>query len=143
MEHQSVRGSQYSVSMSQHESPHQPHYSFGRDRYRDPQHNDSAQYGDSAQFSDSRQYGVAEQYSAAQQYSAGVPGQVQGARGELVPPPPAGHRSLFTVVILYLVVGFMLLWTGASVAVTLEAIGEQDGTQSMIGMFMSAGSLAI
>lgn len=69
----------------------------------------------------------------------------QGHRSgsELIPPPPAGHRGLFTVVVLYLVAGFMVLWTGACVAVTIDAVREGDGTQVMVGMFMTAASLAI
>ncbi|GAA4840289.1 hypothetical protein GCM10023354_21060 [Garicola koreensis] len=112
--------------MNQHESPHQRPYSFGRDRYRrGPQHDDASQYTGS----------VPAQTGATRNEMA--------ARSEMVPPPPAGHRGMVTVVVLYLVAGFMLLWTGATVAVTIEAVGEQDGGQIMIGMFMAAGSLAI
>lgn len=104
--------------MSQHEPTHRPPYSFGRDRHRDsgfPQ--DQVRHAGDA------------------------PGPMVGS-GE-IPPPPAGHRGMVVVIGLYVAAGFMVLWTGASVAVTLEAVGDQDGTQVMVGMFMAAASLAI
>lgn len=121
--------------MSQHESPY-PQHSLGREWYRgDAQLHSAQPHAD-------QQTGVGP--SGAHQSGSGrVHAQDQPPGSELIPPPPAGHRGLFVVVVLYVVTGFMALWTGASVAVTLEAVGEGDGTQTMIGMFMAAASLAI
>lgn len=47
------------------------------------------------------------------------------------------------MVVLYLAGGFMLLWTGASAAVTIEAMGGRDSEEFMIGLFMTVASLLI
>lgn len=110
--------------MNQHESPHQRPYSFGRDRYRGgPQYDDASQYTGS----------VPAQTGATRNEMA--------ARSEMVPPPPAGHRGMVTVVVLYLVAGFMLIFTGAGLAATLEA--ASDGADLLVNVFMLVASLAI
>lgn len=104
--------------MLDHMSQHEPMYSFGRDRHRAS--------------------ALPEDGLRHVEYPSGhvvLPAEM--------PPPPAGHRGMFLVVVMYLVTGFMVLWTGASVAVVIEAVGDRDGTQIMVGMFMAAASLAI
>lgn len=119
--------------MSQHESSHQPSYSFGRDRYR----------GDAQQ--QARNQAGAEPHGVHQGGSGMVHPQAQTASGQMIPPPPppAGHRNLFVVVLLYLVTGFMLVFTGAGVGATVEAATVQGGTDLLVNVFMTVASLAI
>lgn len=121
--------------MSQDTSGSQQPYSFGRDRHFDgheqhgspPEgHRDIGSYGGGT-------------------HSAGHTPHAQGhlVGGEQIPPPPAGYRAMGTVVVLYLVAGFMLLWTGACAAVTLDGVVSGDSDDALIGLFMTVGSAAI
>lgn len=116
--------------MSQQEPTHSP-YSFGRDRYHDQTQQSAA---DQPAVRRPGDYGRGGGVAPPQGYPVG---------GGAVPPPPAGHRGLVTVVLLYLVLGFMVLWTGASAAVTITAVGDSDGEQVMVGLFMTVASLGI
>lgn len=134
--------------MSQHESPY-PRYSIGRDWYSgDAQpHAAEAHTGQphtgQPHTTPQADAGPHSWHQNSVPQSGRLHPQAQQARSELVPPPPAGHRGLFVVVLLYVVAAFMALWTGASVAVAIEAVGERDGDQIVIGMFMAAASLVI
>lgn len=59
------------------------------------------------------------------------------------PPPPAGYHGVFFMAVLYLVAAVVLIWTGACAAVTMEAVTEQDSDDMVIGLLMTAGSVAI
>lgn len=125
------------VPMSQHEPTPQPPYSFGRDRHYDAGHQHGVGYP-------GHHPGPVTHSPGPHSPQPHGPGHYSpGHYGPGVPPPPAGHRSLFTVVVLYVVAGFMVLWTGASAAVTIEAAAGRDGDDFMIGLFMTAGSIAI
>lgn len=134
------------VPMSPHDQPPQQPYSFGRDRYQGAGHHNGEHsgLGYPAHNSGPVSYGSDSHgpgpHSPA---SHGPASHGQGPYGPGIPPPPAGHRSLFTVVVLYVVGGFMVLWTGASAAVTIESAAARDGDDLMIGLFMTAGSIAI
>lgn len=119
------------VPMSQHEPTPQPPYSFGRDRYQGAGHQHGEHYG----------VGYPAHNSGPELSGSESYGPVSYGPG--IPPPPAGHRSLFTVVVLYAVGAFMVLWTGASVAGTIESATGRDSGDLMIGLFMTAGSIAI
>ena len=145
--------------MSQQDSGQPPHYSFGRDRHHDGGHRRDVQGGYYYSGNSGDPSGAVHRSGGAYQGGVYQGGVYQGgvyqdgayqdeqrrAAGHYapIPPPPAGYRGLGTVVLLYFAAGFMVLWTGATAAVTIEAMGGRDGEQFMIGLFMTVASLVI
>lgn len=57
--------------------------------------------------------------------------------------PIPGHSSLTVAIPLGVATVFMLIWTGASLAVTFDEINSEHGDDAVIGMFMTAISVVI
>ena len=62
---------------------------------------------------------------------------------EEIPPPPAGFKNKLFLIGVYIVLGFMMLWTGACTAVVIDDFNERDGSGMVVAMFMVAGSVII
>ena len=102
--------------------PDPGHYTFGRDRHDQP----------------------AEPSETGPPVSSQViPGRAALRRQREARRPIAGHSSLKVVIPLSIAAAFMLIWTGASLTVTLEDMGDGDSTQTNVGIFMTAASILV